>query len=160
MGGLWDFTRLIETSGFAVSIKALSVDLKEASEEDARLLAVEKGEELLSLKRLFYADKTPVILAYNLIPSKFLSAQLEKIDGNLHIRNILRKYCKKEIAFAVTEIRSASYEKASEHFLLNEQQHILNLRMAFYSKDNHPLALGNSYFDDTKLRLRLVQAWN
>ena len=160
LGGLWDFTRLIETSGFAASIKSLAVSLKEADDEDARLLTLGKGEKLLSLKRLFYADKTPVILAYNLIPKKFLSVPLEQIDGNLHIRDILRQYCKQEIAFAVTEIRSASYDKASEHFDLADKEHILNLRMAFYSKDNHPLALGNSYFDDRKLRLRLVQAWN
>jgi len=34
------------------------------------------------------------------------------------------------------------------------------LQVAFYGKDNLPLALGMNYFDDTSLRLSLVQAWN
>jgi GntR family transcriptional regulator len=160
LGGLWDFTRLIETSGFSASIQALSVELTKATEKEALLLAIEPGEELLLLKRLFFADKTPVILARNLVPQKFLSAPIETIDGNLHIRHILREYCEQEIAFAVTEIRSAACDDAKEYLHLDGKTHILNLRMAFYSKENHPLALGNSYFDDSKLRLRLVQAWN
>ena len=160
LGGLWDFSRLIETSGFAASIQALSVDVKKATEEDAHTLDVNTGDELLSLQRLFFADETPVILAHNLIPLKFISATPENIDGNLHIRDILRQYCEQEIAFAVTEIRSADCEEIKEHIELQEKDHLLNLRMAFYSKENHPLALGNSYFDDRKLRLRLVQAWN
>ncbi len=160
LGGLWDFTRLIETSGFSASIQALSVKLTEATEEDAHALAVDPGEKLLSLKRLFFADETPVILAHNLIPQQFISAAPETIDGNLHIRDILREYCEQEIAFAITEICSASYEQVNEYLNLNDKDHILNLRMAFYSKENRPLALGDSYFDDSKLRLRLVQAWN
>ena len=160
LGGLWDFTRLIETSGFAASIQALSVDVKEATEDDAHDLAVNSGEKLLSLQRLFLADQTPVILAHNLIPLKFISAAPENIDGNLHIRDILREYCEQEIAFAVTEIRTADYAEVKDHFKPQEEDHILNLHMAFYSKENHPLASGNSYFDDSKLHLRLVQAWN
>lgn len=160
LGGLWDFTRLIETSGFSVSIQALSVEMTEATEGEAHLLAVEPGENLLLLKRLFFADKIPVILARNLIPQNFLTTPIKDIDGNMHIRDILREYCAQEIAFAVTEIRSATSTTASEHLNLEDKNHILNLRMAFYSKENQPLALGNSYFDDSKLRLRLVQAWN
>ncbi len=160
LGGLWDFTRLIEASGFSASIQSLSVKQTEASEEDAHALAVEAGEKLLSLERLFFADETPVILARNLIPLQFISAAPESIDGNLHIRDILREYCEQEIAFAVTEIRSANCHDTSDYIHLGTQEHVLNLRMAFYSKENHPLALGNSYFNDSKLRLRLVQAWN
>jgi GntR family transcriptional regulator len=160
LGGLWDFSRLIETSGYAASIQALSLELTQATEEEARALAIVTGEKLLSMQRLFFADQTPVILAHNLIPQKFLSTPIEEIDGNLHIRGILKKYCEKEIAFAVTEICSASGDDAVKILHLENNTHLLNLRMSFYSKDNHPLALGNSYFDDSKLRLRLVQAWN
>lgn len=160
LGGLWDFSRLIQSSGFSATIQALSVEMTEASEEEARLLTIAPKEKLLLLKRLFFADKTPVILARNLIPQTFLSTPIEEIDGNLHIRAILREYCEQEIAFAVTEIRSADCSQVKQIFKLKDQDPILNLRMAFYNKENHPLALGNSYFDDSKLRLRLVQAWN
>ena len=39
-------------------------------------------------------------------------------------------------------------------------QTVLTLQVAFYSKQNVPLALGVNYFDDEVLRLSLVQAWS
>ncbi|MBT3313998.1 MAG: GntR family transcriptional regulator [Anaerolineae bacterium] len=156
LGGLWDFSRLIESSGFSSSIKALSLQETTATEEDARILAIKAGDKLLWMKRLFLADEKPVILANNFIPCSFLNCPVEEINGQLHIREILQRYFQQRISFAVTEI-SSSNSKESFNELGNELS--LNLKMTFYSEENQPLALGNSYFNDTFLRLRLVQAW-
>lgn len=109
------------------------------------------------MRRLFFADEHPVIVANNLIPMKFLQVPLDKINGQLHIREILKRYCEKEIAFAVTEISS---EVEGKSLQLLERERALKLNMTFYGKDNEPLALGSSCFDDQRLHLRLVQAWN
>lgn len=157
LGGLWDFSRLIQSSGFDVSIQALSLKEVEATKEEAHELAVQPGETLLMMKRLFLADHYPVIVANNRIPKKFLKVPLHKIDGQLHIRDILKRYCEKEIAFAVTEIGAAAGGKSLQ---LLQRKRALRLSMTFYSKDDEPLAIGSSFFDDQRLHLRLVQAWN
>ena len=157
LGGLWDFSLLIESSGFSSSIQTLSLEERIATKEDARRLAIETGDTLLWMKRLFFADEQPVILANNLIPKVFLNTSPSEIDGQLHIREILQKYCHQKIAFAVTEIRS-SVDK--DIFNELETDISLNLDMTFYSDDNKPLALGSSYLNDSFLRLRLVQAWS
>ena len=72
LGGLWEFSRLIESSGYQASIKSLAVDKRLASEEEASELAIQPGEEVLSLTRLFYADRKPVILVANAIPYRFI----------------------------------------------------------------------------------------
>ena len=156
LGGLWDFSRLIESSGYSASIKALSLQEAIATEEDADKLAIKPGEKLLWMKRLFLADEQPVILANNYVPYLFLNNPVEEINGQLPIREILKRYFQQRISFAVTEI-SSSNSKESFSELGNELS--LNLKMTFYSEENQPLALGNSYFNDTFLRLRLVQAW-
>ena len=48
------------------------------------------------------------------------------------------------------------------HNLLGKElgKTVLALQVAFYSKQNMPLALGANYFDDEFLRLSLVQAWS
>ncbi|HIE24555.1 MAG TPA: GntR family transcriptional regulator, partial [Anaerolineales bacterium] len=61
LGGLWDFAHLIEQSGFEVVIRPLGMKIVQASEEEARILAINEGNELLLLKRLFLADKKPAI---------------------------------------------------------------------------------------------------
>ncbi len=60
-GGLWDFSHLIKRSGYRVTIKAIASDKILASKEVALVLALNEGDELFSLKRLFLANQTPVI---------------------------------------------------------------------------------------------------
>lgn len=160
-GNLWDFVRIIETNGFKPRIESLAVDQKPATEQEAIALAIEPGESLLSLKRLFYADDQPVILAKNDIPFSFFREPVEEIEGQLHIREILSRYCNQKIAFAITDIRSALVlDDVSTIFEKEIGQTILKLQIAFFSKQNIPLALGSNYFNDKVLRLSLVQAWS
>ncbi|MEW6403151.1 MAG: GntR family transcriptional regulator [Chloroflexota bacterium] len=161
LGNLWDFVYLIESNGFKPSIQPLSMEHRAATPKEAASLAIETGDALLAMKRLFYADDRPVILANNVVPASFLRESLDRIDGHLPIREILHRYCRTEIAFAITDIRSmlaGEDVKAALGDELNET--ILELQLAFYSKENLPLALGTNYFNDSILRLCLVQAWN
>jgi len=159
-GYLWEFVRIIETNGYKPTIKALAIEKKIATEEEASALAIEPADELLSLTRLFYADERPVILARNVIPSEFLREPVTQIDGQLHIGEILSRYCHQNIAFAITEIHSALVDDEVHNLLgIELDRAVLALRVAFYSKQNIPLALGSNYFDDTVLRLSLVQSW-
>jgi GntR family transcriptional regulator len=160
-GYLWEFVRIIETNGYKPAIKSLAIEKKAATDEQANALAIESGDELLSLTRLFYADERPVILARNVIPAAFLRKPLEQIDGQLHISEILKRYCHQNIAFAITDIHSELVDEEVHNLLKKERsQAVLSLKVTFYSKQNSPLALGANYFDDEILRLSLVQAWS
>ena len=113
------------------------------------------------MTRLFYADEQPVILANNVLPISFLRKPIDQIDGHLNIREILSQYCHQNIAFAITDIRSVLVEDEVQNMLEKESgETVLSLQVAFYSKQNVPLALGLNYFDDDVLRLSLVQAWS
>ena len=161
LGNLWEFVRIIETNGYKPAIKSLAIEKKAATEKDATALAIEPGDELLSMTRLFYADEQPVILANNVLPISFLREPIDQIDGHLNIREILSQYCHQNIAFAITDIRSVLVEDEVQNMLEKESgETVLSLQVAFYSKQNVPLALGLNYFDDDVLRLSLVQAWS
>jgi GntR family transcriptional regulator len=160
-GNLWDFVYLIESNGFVPTINVLSIGHRAATEKEAASLAIEPGEELLEMVRLFCADDKPVILANNVVPASFVREPVDHVDGHLPIREILQKYCREEIAFAITDIRSKLVGDEIRAILGDELDHaILELQLSFYSKDNLPLALGVNFFNDAILRLCLVQAWN
>jgi DNA-binding GntR family transcriptional regulator len=160
-GILWEFARIIESNRYKPTIKPLAIEKKKATDEQAIALAIEPGEELLSLTRLFYADARPVILARNIIPAGLLREPIAQLDGQLHIGDILKRYCHQNIAFAITDIRSALVGEEVNRYLGKELgQAVLTLNVAFYNKQNLPLALGTNYFDDEVLRLSLVQAWS
>jgi len=161
LGNLWEFVRIIEANGYKPTIKPLAIERKPASNTEATSLAIEAGDELLALTRLFYADEQPVILAKNVIPLSFVREPVEQIEGQLQIREILIRYCSQKIAFAITDIWSVMIsEDVSTIFEKEKPQTILELQVAFYSNQNIPLALGSNYFDDKTLRLSLVQAWS
>ena len=161
LGNLWEFVRIIETNGYKPAIKTLAIEKKAASEKEAIALAIEPGDELLSMARLFYADEQLVILANNVIPASFLHKPFDQIDGQLPIREILTRYCHQNIAFAITDIHSVLVGEDLYKMLGNELgQTVLALQVAFYSKQNVPLALGVNYLDDEVLRLSLAQAWS
>lgn len=160
-GNLWDLVELIEGNGFKPSIRFLSIERRPATEKEAFALALETGDELICLRRLFYADQQPVILANNAIPFSLLREPFESIDGSLHIREIFQKYFYQKISFAITDIRSAMIDAETFQYLGGEPgRAILQLQVALYGKNNLPLALGVNNFDDSTLRLSLVQAWS
>lgn len=160
-GSLWDLSQLIENNGYTPSIRSTLMERRSATEKEALSLALEPGDELLSLRRLFLADQQPVVLAHNVIPFSLLREPMENIDAELPIREIFERYCHQKIAFAVTDIRSALLEPEILEFLGGKASGvILHLQVAFYGKNNLPLALGEIYFNDSILRLSLVQAWS
>jgi GntR family transcriptional regulator len=160
-GNLWDLVQLIEGNGYKSSIHPISIERKPASEKEALVLALEPGEEVIHLKRVFHADGRPVILADNAIPVSFLRAPLETIDGELHIRDIFKNYFHQKIAFAITDIHSALIGEETLNILGGEAgRAILQLDVMFYGKNDLPLAYGMNYFDDSALRLSLVQTWS
>jgi GntR family transcriptional regulator len=160
-GNLWDLVEIIASNGYKPSIQSLVIEKRPATEKEAVVLAVGPGDDLLLMRRLFLADGRPAILANNVTPLALLREPIESIDGTLHIREILHKYCHQRIGFAITDIRSAVIGKETYDLLKGDPTRtILELQVAFYARDNMPLALGVNYFDDSFLRLSLVQAWN
>ena len=160
LGGLWDFAHLIVRSGFDVTIQSLEIAVVKATKEEARVLVIEEGDDLLLMKRLFYANKVPAILASNLIPLSFLATPLANVDGQQRIHQIMKRYFHQEIAFVTTEISSALVEENVNIFQLEPDIHLLSLKMRFYSKDNQPITIGDNYLNDKILKPRLVQTWS
>lgn len=160
-GNLWDLTELIAGNGYNPSIRLISMTQRPATEKEALVLALEAGDELICLRRLFHADQRAVILADNVIPASMLCEPMKNIDGGLHIREIFELYFHKKIAFVLTDIRSVALDPDAHKYLAGESgRPILQLQTTFYEKNNLPLALGVNIFDDSFLHLSLAQAWN
>jgi DNA-binding GntR family transcriptional regulator len=158
---LWDLAELIAGNGYNPLIRSISITQRPATEKEALILALEEGDELICLRRLFYADQRAVILADNVIPASLLCEPMENIDGGLHIREIFDRYFHQKIAFVLTDIRSTTLSAEMLEFLSGEAgSPILQLQTLFYEKNNLPLALGVNIFDDSFLHLSLAQAWS
>ncbi|MAT40934.1 MAG: hypothetical protein CL609_01235 [Anaerolineaceae bacterium] len=160
LGGLWEFGELIEKNGFQASIQSIFVGQRDAGTEEASVLAIQPGEPVVELKRLFFANQRPVIYVINLIPANLLAVPVEEINGRLSIREILQLYCNENIAYALSEVcANLANSEVSSFLKLPSQTPLLNIHICFYDANNRPIVSGSSYYDDTILKLRLVQAW-
>lgn len=161
LGGLWEFTQLIASSGYQAQIKTVETSFRASSPEEAEQLGIEAHDEVLELKRVFLADGKAVILAHNILAKALLVNPSANIDGTKPIRDFMSSYCQREIAYAISDIRATIVDASIAEVLSQPIGHpILKLKMVFYDKNNLPLLYGMSYFDDSILKLRLVQAWS
>jgi DNA-binding GntR family transcriptional regulator len=160
LGGLLEFGRLIESSGYQPSIEALSVMKKPATAGEARMLAIEPGDQVLELKRLFHADSKPVILATNIISISLIDLSAGRPNSQLPIQEFIQHYCHRKIAYAISDIQATRANGEIVDILGKKRgAPLLKIEITLYDRDNHPLAAGHSFYNESALRLRLVQAW-
>lgn len=157
-GGIWDFSRLIKANGHHPTIRTVQLETRPATVQEAIPLGIQQGEKVLSLQRLFLAGDRPAIYACNVLPIRWIITH--PADSQIPIHEFLRVYCHQEIVYAVSYIEAAPVEEELKNYLEREAgSPILKLVETFYNQDNEPLVYGVSYYDQTVLRLRLVQAW-
>lgn len=160
LGGLWEFNHLIASSGYQPTIRLLATQTRAATAQESDVLDIAVEDTVVSMERIFFANNRPVILAQNILPVALVKQPHGKIDGKLPIRDFVKTYCQREIAYAISDIRATLAASDVADTLEREANSpLLKLKMTFYDKNNAPLLFGASYFDDTVLNLRLVQAW-
>ncbi len=161
LDGLWNFLRLIEFSGHQPSIQVLARTVRPASESEIETLALQEGDPVFFLQRLFCADDTPAILAGNAIPLASLRTPPEECNGQLPIDEFIVRYCNSQIAYDIFDISASLPDAATRTTLrLAADQPILQLRQIFYDRQNEPLLCGSSAYNEQLLGLRLVQSWS
>ncbi len=159
-GGMWDFSRLIEANGYQPSIKTLSIESRTPTEQEAAKLEIAPDEMVIAMSRLFCADDIAVIFVTNLFPKSLVNVERERIDGDLPIHEILRRYCAVQVAYVISDIEATLLDDGFAKLLNREAgQPIIKLIETFYTKEHQPFILGLGFYDFTLLNLRLVQAW-
>lgn len=160
LGGLWEFTSLIETSGYTPTIKPVNVDYRTPTAAETEIFNVDPQQNLLILDRLFLADDRPVIVAQNIISQTEIQTALDEIDASLNIQEFVKTYCDSDIAYTTSEISAVMpNDYVKEIFQYDTIEPMLRLKITFYDEENNAIIYGISHIDGTMLNLRLVQAW-
>jgi GntR family transcriptional regulator len=159
-GGMLDFSRLIEGSGFQASIQPVATTRRRATAAEAEALATSEAAPVLSLTRLFRADGRPCIVATNVVAVQPLEATGDEPDGRLPLHQLLSAFAGSDLAYAIYNVRAARPPASAQQLLeTTDGRPLLRLTATFYDGAGRPLALGESYYNDSVLPLELVQAW-
>lgn len=160
LGDEWDFQHMIVSSGRACRIESVSVEMRPALPDELQALDIDKGEQVLAIQRIFFADDQPVIFSNNIIPARYL-AKSGPYDVLQPIRQILRQYCNQEIAYSISDISACLPEGALVQALrLASGKPVLRFVDIFYTSRNYPIVYGVNFYNDKALRMRVTRAWS
>lgn len=159
LGGLWNFTRLIENSGYTARIQLLSQDVRSIAPREMEVLDLAQAEPVLSLTRLFYADDRPVVLTHTVVPLHVLHVPPEACDGSLPLRDFVQRYHNTPISYAIFEVQAVLPDGDTRQMLHCDEAPLLKLDQVFYDNANQPIVFSEALFQDKVIRLRLAQAW-
>lgn len=160
LGGLWNFTRLIENSGYAPRIELLAQEVRPITARAMEVLALAEAEPALSLIRLFYANNLPVVFTHTTVPLHVLQVAPEDCDGALPLSEFVQRYHNTPISYAIFDIQAVLPDGEVCQTLQCGTAPLLKLDQVFYDKANQPIVFSEAYFQDKVIHLRLAQAWD
>jgi len=155
---MWEFTRAIELSGRAPSIRVVSLERRPATEGEARALDIPPHEDVLSVVRVIHADGRPIILSTNTHPASLFTQDLDQLDATIELRRFLQRYCGREIVCGDMDIGATMPDAQVQSALsLQPNEPVLLVEAMFYDADGQPLVLAVSYYGGEKLSLHDVR---
>ncbi len=154
---IWSYEQVLEEHGYTPSVKILADEVVPANEDTAGALALEPGDEVLVIEKVFLEDSTPVVLTRNRIPA----ARLEDTDrtkDDLPIYEFLEEYCDTRLVYYLSEIVPVAFD-ADQAKKLGVKKGTVGLSFVEvgYDQDNEPVVQATSYFRDDLLRFRLIR---
>lgn len=160
LGGLWNFTRLIENSGYTPRIQLVTQEVRPSTALEMQVLALAEAEPALSLTRLFFADDLPVVVTHTTVPLHVLHVLPEECDGGLPLGEFVQRYHNTPISYTIFDIQAVLPDADTCQLLHCDQAPLLKLDQVFYDRANQPIVYSEAYFQDKVIRLRLAQAWD
>lgn len=160
MGGLWNFTRLIENSGYEPHIQLLEQVVRPIAAHEMQALAMAEPEPALSLTRLFYADELPVVVTHTIVPLHVLHVRPDQCDGALPLSEFVQRYHKTPISYTFFDIQAVLPDDDTCRRLRCDAAPLLKLDQVFYDRANQPIVFSEGFFRDKVIHLRLAQAWD
>lgn len=160
LGGIWDFWRMIQHSGYQPSIHTLEQAVRPATDSEVTALRLAEGAPVLTFTRIFCADGMPVVVTHSATPVALLAEPADRVRADLPLNEFMERYFHRQISYVIFDIHTHLPSATVQELLNMERQTpILALDQVFYDKANQPLFYSRGYLQDHVIRLRLVQSW-
>lgn len=156
----WSFTRLIEESGFSPEVTIVQMIYRPGSEKEIHDLEILNVDltEMFVFQRLFKAQGRPVIFSTNVIPAAFLVKKPETYRPQQSLNEFLREYTDQEIVYSTSDVIAVlPAPELSAALQIDPAIPILQLQDVFYNRDGRPVAIGENYYNEKILGMRLVR---
>lgn len=155
---IWSYEAVLEAHGYTPATRILEVSTEPAAAEQADQLQIQRGDPLITVRKLFLEDEEPVILVVNQVPAATITVPYEPDDWKQPIFEFLSAFGREQLAYYVSEIVPLVADKALARTLhVKPGSALLSFAEVGYNDENSPILLTQSYIRDDLLRLRLIR---
>ncbi len=156
---LWSFPQLIRESGKVPKVIFIKGETRNSTDVEQVTLELDTVQPVYVLQRVFMADDLPAIFSTNIIPASVLCYDPEEIDAHLSIYDILLNYCGLELVYSVSELHADIVtEEVKKHLKTQDWQPVVRFNDVFFTRDSQPVVIGQNFYNDQLLLLRLVRS--
>lgn len=160
---IWSYEAMLQAHGFTPSTHVLESRIYTAGDPQldpaiAETLALDDGEQVLFVSKLFHEDKIPVILAHNYLPLRLTTEPYAQADLGLPIYDFLERFSRHRLAYYLSEIIPINADATTAAVLqIDSGIPLLSFDEIGYNNDSEPILKACSFFRDDLLRFRLLR---
>ncbi|MBU5625553.1 GntR family transcriptional regulator [Oscillibacter sp. MSJ-2] len=162
IGGMTEFSSVIQQNGYDPGMKLLSVRQEAASESIVKHLHLSVGALLIRVEKLYFADKLPVILSIAWVPASLFPQLPSEEDWASHNNfGLLYLQAEKVITHDIVDISSVSREEMESqlcHKSAMACRSMLCLEACAFDQDNIPAIFGKAFYDTSRIRFQLFRS--
>lgn len=154
---IWSYEKVLEEHGYTPSVVLLGTDETPADEELAAELAIEPGEAVIVVDKLFLEDDVPVVLTHNRIPKRHLDNDaMDRLDEPVYV--FLEANSDRRLGYYLSEIIpvALSTDEAG-HLGVDPGTPAICFEEIGFDQDNEPVVRATSFIRDDLLRFRLIR---
>ena len=154
---------MLQAHGFTPSTRVLESRVYVAGDPQldpaiAGTLALDEGEQVLFISKLFHEDSVPVILAHNYLPLRLTTEPYTPADLDRPVYDFLEQFSRHRLAYYLSEIIPVNADATMAAVLqINSGAPLLSFDETGYNNDSEPILKAYSYFRDDLLRFRLLR---
>lgn len=160
-----DFFDLIANFGYEPGFQQVGASVEAADTETAEMLALDAGEELLSVAKVFTADGEPIIFVRNLIPRKVIRYELsaeELLRPGLTepLFQFLEEACGQHVEYYIASVqitRASKFGHADLGIEINPDGPALLIDEVAHNRDEKPILRELEFYFDPRIRFDLVR---
>lgn len=155
---IWSYEAVLEAHGYEPTVQLLDVRRMLPDDGMRRLLALERGEEITILRKLFSENSEPVILTENRIPSRLIPEDLDEAQLTLPVYELLQTCCQQHLNYYLSELVPVVTGENLARVLNTElNTALLSFEETGYDDDNEPILWARSVFRDDLVRFRMIR---
>lgn len=160
---IWSYEAMLQAHGFTPSTRVLESRIYVVGDSQldpaiAETLALDEGEQVLFISKLFHEDSVPVILAHNYLPLRLTTEPYTPADLDRPIYDFLEQFSRHRLAYYLSEIIPVNADATMAAILqINSGAPLLSFDETGYNNDSEPILKAYSFFRDDLLRFRLLR---